>query len=293
LMYAFAADGSEIEVRIDTEGPHVSPAKPRRCAADCPAAVSPPVCTGSQLGAALKDAGLRGEERAVFTYSDAPSSLGGRGALWAVTVDGRGTVKVGSACKPVAGERFTPDALPVSAIRGAPDAVDVVDLVSMARQQSGLGDEAALLEIDARGVRPDGRLSLTSAEPSIVYTFAEPPTPSGRRWREVKVSAAGMPVTSTVTDMQPLPDRLRGDPPPLPRCSAAFAIKTAGNVPNVPLHVVFSVALAESGSWRVEADSSGLHHTISDSLCSARETLEEPAPAAPDKPSAPPKKRSR
>ncbi len=297
LTFLFGTDKSEAEVRIGPEGgAHAPVVQPRSLCggAPCRPAVPAPSCAIGQIWASLGVVGLLPDERGVFTYA-APKAPAVGAPVWSVAVANRGTIQIDPAtCRPLAGETLAPPMLPIAKIPGAPSAVEPVALVALARKQSGLREDAALLEIDARGVRRTGLVDLNLPEAGITYTFAEAPTAQGRRWREVFLRKEGMPVTSTETDGLSVPTRLLGEAPPLPLCSVAFAIKTAEGLPEgAVVRVTYSAeASAEaSGEWRVEVSSLGLRHRVSDGVCEAWEGLEKTGSTArPQKPGAPKKK---
>jgi hypothetical protein len=240
--------------------------------------VPAPTCSFAQIRNAARVVGVKDDEAAFVTYADGrgPDGSGHNGPEWLVSAFDRGRARIdASSCQPAEGERLLPAALPIGSIPGGPAEVDPIATLPLARTQSGLGPDAVLLEIDARGLGSNGRVDLTSREAGIDYTFAEPPSSTRRRWRVTHLTKDGMPVISTDQDQLPIPSRLSGAVTP-PSCTLAFVYTTLGDIAD-GARVRFLYAAdpisGEAGEFRIEAASIGLHRTISDAECAAWERL--------------------
>jgi hypothetical protein len=280
LAFTFVGDADEAEVRVDANGMHAPSVRPRSTCdgKPCRVAVPAPKCSMAQIrAAATAEAGLRPEERALVRYGDGqpPDGSGAPGPEWVLSVVGRGHVRLDPAsCKPASGERLLPAALPLASIPGAPKDVDPVALLALARAQSGLGDGAALLEIDARGVDAAGHVDLASEGSGITYTFSDPAAGATRRWRVVEVGKNGMPVTSAEGDTTPIPSRLTGIASP-PTCSFAHVYRTVGNLPQgATARVTYAAdTTGQGGAFTIDVPSVGSHRRIGDAECAAWEKL--------------------
>lgn len=282
LVMTFLTADREIDVRVDGRGIHSGRVQMRKpCTPDnCLAPVPTPQCTFAQIREQAAAAGLREDDRALVTYSDsrkAPNE-GAAKPEWVLEVNGRGRIHLdASTCKPLPRERLLPPALPASAVPGAPHDVDPVGILSLARTQAGLGDDAELHEIDARGVKPNGKVDLASVESDITYMFADPAGVKGqnRRWRRIRVTADGIPSPSLEGDTSPPPARLSGALKP-PACSFAHAYKTLGpSAAGMPAHVVFGAdaVSGQGGEFRIEVATSGVRKRIGDIECAEWEKL--------------------
>ena len=208
-----------------------------------------------------------------MTYLDgrADSGDGTGGPQWIVEAPGRGRVRLdATTCKLRPRERLVPLPIALSAVPGAPQDVDPGALLATAREQAGLADDALLLEIDAHGVKANGRVDLGAVDGTITYTFADPPGTPRRRWREVRVTAEGIPSVSMDNDVMPLPARLTGPVSP-PTCTFADAYRTlgaeAGNAPARVVYVADAVS-AKRGEFRIELGASGIRKRVADAECS-------------------------
>lgn len=268
--FVYLDGGAESEVRVDNIGVR-APRKHdvTKCGdQSCRFSIPPPQCTFAQIWEGARAVGLEQDDSMYVSYADGRSYSDAAGPKWYLTVPDRGRVRVdATTCKPSAGERFLPAAIPLWKLPGQPN-LDPTELLPLAKNQSGLGPDAQLLEIEARGM-VDGRVDVYG---SIVYTFADPrgDGKSPRRWRQVKVSVGGMPVTPTTTDTQPLPQRMAGPPPPPPRCSFAslynlFRVVLAG----ARARVTYGADASGAGKWTIETPETG-SHTVTDAACDAK-----------------------
>jgi hypothetical protein len=222
-------------------------------------------------------AGASDEDRIRATYSGGP-----KGAEWSLAIEGRGTVVLEDAsCKPLSRERFRPAARLLASIPGAPSAVDPLVALPLAREQSGLGPDSTLLEIEAKGVGSDGTVDFGQPDRHITFRFSDPESLpiAERRWRQVTLSAEGMPVTSTANDREPLPTRIKGPVAP-PRCTFA-QIWSLGLPPkDARARIIYGAddSHTEAGEWTLEAPSLTSRVTHSDLSCVAPSPSPGPAP---------------
>jgi len=282
LEYVFLANEGESVIRADAAGLHAPRSAPwPPCAPDkpCRFSVPAPTCTFPAIRAAASAVGVGDDDRALVTYADgrAPNGSGTNGPEWTVTVAGRGAAHFdATTCKPVAGERLVPAALPLAEIPGAPKDVDPIALLPIAKARSGLEADAVLLEIDVRGMSSAGKVDLSAPDTGILYTFADPPRGAQRRWRVVEVGKYGIPVTSTSDDHLPLPTRLESGGIDAPACTLSFLFTTIGTMPaDATAHVVYAPDSAnpEAGALTVDVPGAGIHRTLTDAMCRAWEKL--------------------
>ena len=189
-----------------------------------------------------------------------------------LSIAGRGSIRLDEKdCKPLPRQRLRPPSLPMEKIPGAPK-VDPLAIVALARTQSGLDDDAALLEVDARGVNEQGLVDLTVPDAGIMYTFAEPLGQKHRRWRQVFVRHDGMPIVADDGEIAVLPVRLFGAAVPPPRCSfgEARTYMTRGLRPgNALAHMTYGPDLAflNISQWSLEIATSPSRRTVTDLDC--------------------------
>jgi len=271
LAFIIATSETEAEVRVDASGLHGPRKQPRaECEGrPCRKSVSQPRCTTLQLWDAAVAAGARDEDRVRASYA----ATGESGPQWSLSIDERGTLTLdGANCKAISRDRIRPPKTPLSAIPGAPAGVDPIEALPAARNQAGLGGEARLLEIEAKGVGADGKVDFGAAEASIVYRFADPDTVpmAERRWRQVTLTSEGMPITSVASDREPLPIRVKG-PVALPRCSFATAWAMAKLPKDAKARIIYGAdaSFPESGLWTLEAPTMSARLARSDMGCAA------------------------
>lgn len=267
LAFTFAADDQEHEFGVDGAGMHGARKvrQPMCEGGPCRRAVAAPRSTLAQVWDAAQELGARPGDRLSATYLQ-----GASGPEWSLSAEGRGLVRLADASrKPLGKERLRPPALALSAIPGAPR-VDPLEALAIARGQSALGLDAAILEIDARGVGSDGRVDLKEANRSITYRLSEPESvpPAERRWRHVKLTQEGMPVTPIATDHDAPPPLLKGlvDQP---RCTFADAWARGGFAPDAKVRIIYRAATSqpESGQWTLDAASLTEELIVSDKKC--------------------------
>jgi hypothetical protein len=276
LKFAFLTEDVQADVHVDAQGVRPGRLQPRERCGDtvCKSAVPPPQCTFARILEASVPAGLDKADRAFVKYAAAAADRAGSGPEWTVSVAGRGSIRLdGQSCKPLPREKLRPQALPLAKIPGAPRDVDPLEIVAVARTQSGLEDDAALLEIEARGVRDNGRVDLSAPETGITYIFAEPLGQARRRWRQVSVRRDGMPISADEGNSTPLPVRLLGMSAPAPRCSFAQAREflTRGIPAAAPARMTYGPDLAsgQTGLWTLEIASLPSRRTVGDLDCEA------------------------
>ncbi len=277
LSYVFVAGEVESHVRVDAAGVHAAIPHPRSICGDHPCGAIPatPPCTFAQIREAASKVGLGADDRAYVSYAD--QREGDPGPGWSLSVVERGSIRLDAAtCKPLARQRLLPVSLPLAGLPGAPREVEPMNVLPLARTQSGLDTDAVLLEIEARGLGVSGKIDLTTGDGGITFTFADPPSvPTAvRRWREVLVDKSGMHLTP-IKGWLPLPSRFSADIMP-PTCSFAGAFKTVGAVPAGATGTVRygrGSGSAESGELDIVVPSAGLHNVISDAECAAGEKL--------------------
>lgn len=277
LTYHFATDTEEAIVRVDKAGMHAPATQPRTKCGErpCAAALAPPKCTLAQIWDASAASGLGPKERAVAKYGDTQTLSDRPSPEWAVTVDGRGELRIDvETCKPLAKNRLRPAPIPVSSVPGGPREIDATAVVPLAKTQSGLDPDAVLLEIDARGVGPKGRVDVSQTGNEVVFTFADPPGTAGtRRWRQVTVNATEMTVTGDENGRAPSVAAQGGAPPP-PLCTIARAREymtlgtTAGDA---DAHITYGADTVsqQAGQWWIDVASTGVRRRVTDNECDA------------------------
>jgi hypothetical protein len=273
LRYEFITEDVKSEVIVDGSGMHTGRMEPReRCGeAACRGSVPPPACTYAKLMTAARSAGLGTSEPAFVRYSASTKERAGT-PEWLLGVAGRGAIRMNAVtCDPLPRERLRPAALAVKDIPGAPQKVNPLEIIGLARTQSGLPSDAVLLEMDARGVTSAGFVDLSAPDASITFIFAEPLGQSKRRWREVLVRPNGMPIVSDDGDWSPVPARLAGPAIPTPRCTFAGAREhmTRGSVDVGLAHVTYGPDLAfpTIGVWSLEAANLASRRSMNDLEC--------------------------
>ena len=265
---AFATPETEVQMKVDAAGMRVDREQPRTMCEGrpCQKSVAAPRSTFAQLWEAAVGLGALDGDRVSVTYGEDTS-----GPEWSLSIDGRGFVRLADGTnKPLTRDRFRPPAVPIASIPGAPHDVDPLAVLSLARAQSGFGPAAAILEIDARGVGANGLVDLGEVNRSVTYRLSEAasvPT-SERRWRQVKLTAEGMPITSIATDDDDLPTLVRG-PVDLPRCSFAEAWARGGLPADSTARVIYRAegAFPEAGEWTLDAPSLGTQLSFTDRQC--------------------------
>ncbi len=291
LAFTFADEASSADVRVDAEG-FRGPRVEGRAQCDgrpCGRALKVPQCTFAQVWEAATKVGARDDDRLRATFSG-----GEAGPEWSLAIDGRGTVVLDDAtCKPRSRERFRPPARPLASLPGAPSAVDPIKVLPIAREQSGLGPDSALLEIEAKGVGSDGTVDFSEADRRIVYRFSDSESLpiAERRWRQVTLDAEGMPVTSIASDRDPLPNRVHG-PVALPRCTFGQVWSLGLLKKDARAKIIYGAdeTSTEAGQWTLEAPGLAARVTHSDLAC-----VEPPPPSAdaPREKSAPEEKKEK
>lgn len=285
LIFTFGTPDAQAEVRVDRAGIHSPRKKPRaRCGGDvCARPVTPPHCSFEEVAKAAMSAGLREGDRPLIVYENARSQVGGAPEpAWFVSLNQRGTVQIDAqTCKPATGETIRPPALPLAAIPNSRDGVDPLELVALARTQSGLGKEAVLFEIDARGVPSSGRIDLTARDVSIVYTFGDPPSvpAAERRFRRVSVTSQGIPIVpSAATDV---PTYFKA-PIDLPQCTFSRAHRVMGDTFHDALaHIAYGPTQEsqDAAQWTMALPSADLFLAVSDRVCVSWEKFQgKPSP---------------
>lgn len=266
LKLVFVTDVAESVVGIDSGGVRAPRIQGRSLCADrvCRPPVPPPQCTFANIFDASLKAGLTPADHPTIAYTSEGGAPG-----WLVTVADRGSIRVdATTCAPFARERLRPPSLPVGKIPGAPKDVDPLAIAQLAQEQSGLESDALLLEIEARGVGPDGHVDLTSPGAGIVYVFADPVASTARRWRQIRVGPDGIPVVSGDGDREPLPVRFFRSETPAPRCTfaeaRAYLTKSQAAADRVRLTYGPDPA-TQLGTWTIESVSA--RQTSSDSEC--------------------------
>lgn len=277
LRFQFVSESLQSDVVIDSRGVRAGHKQPReRCGGQpCQQTVPiPPTCSFPAIVTAAREVGLDEKERPFVRYAASVGEGAGAMATWAVTVQGRGTVRMDAeSCKAFPRERFRPQPLPLEKIPGGPR-VNPMDLVALARTQSGLEPDALLLEVEARGVTEGGRVDLSDPESGITFVFADPLGFKRRRWRQVTVSRAGMPITADEGDQTPLPVRLSGMIVPPPRCTFAQARDyltrgIPGGVASARMTYGPDLASGQSGLWSLELTSLPSRRLVVDVECEA------------------------
>lgn len=271
LTFVVATPETEAEIRVDAAGMH-GPRKQPRAECDggpCRKPVSTPECTTARLWEEAARAGARDDDRVRASYA----ATGDSGPQWSLSIEDRGTIVLdGASCKALSRDRIRPPKAPLSSIPGAPGGVDPSEAIAVARDQSGLGPEARLLEIEAKGVDARGKIDLAQADAGIVYRFADPESVpmAERRWRQVPVGRDGMPITSIASEREPLPLRVKG-PVASPRCTFAAAWAMAGLPRDAKARILYGAdaAFPESGQWTIEAPSMSARLVRSDMACAA------------------------
>lgn len=279
LKIVFVTDNTEADVRVDPDGIRAPRLQGRSQCADrpCHPAIPAPQCSFAQIFQAALAAGVAPNDRPLITYASEGGALG-----WVVSVPDRGRIRLDPAtCAPFPRERLRPPALPLAKIPGAPRDVDPIGIEPLARAQSGLEQDALLLEIEARGVGSEGRVDLNAPDAAIIYVFADPVASTVRRWRQVKVGPDGMPVTSGDGDREPLPIRFFRSATPPPVCTfkeaRAYLALAQPNVGTVRLTYGPDPA-TQLGQWTLE--SSGARQTFSDSECEVSTKTKQKIPSA-------------
>lgn len=272
----------EVEVETDAEGMRGVRKLPRGLCdgRPCRAPVAPPRSSPAQLWAAAQALGARDDDWLSVSYG-----AGAERPEWSLSADDRGMVRLADGTnKPMNRDRFRPPALPLASIPEAPR-LDPLTALATARAQSGFGEHSALLEIDARGVGSEGRVDLGQASRSIAFRIAEPSTiaSSERRWRLVKITSEGLPVTSTATDHDALPALVHG-PVETPRCSFADAWARGGLPPDATARIIYRAERpgTDAGEWTLDAPSQATEITFTDRACAlAVGKVMAPRPSSP------------
>jgi hypothetical protein len=277
LTFVFVTPDAELNVRVDSDGMHAGRRRPRSICVDQPCRwpVPAPHCSFAQIREASVAAGLGADERSLFTYADRrenqPTAEAGPG--WSVSVVDRGHIGFDAAtCKPLPRSRLLPLALPLESVPGAPREVDPMNVLPLARTQSGLEPDAVLLLIEARGVGATGKVD-ASTDGAIAFTFADPPTEpaKSRRWREVQLDKSGLAI-KVLNEGLPVPSRFAADVR-VPSCSFAHAFKTLGAPPGSVGTIRYGrPAGAVESEFDVAVASTG-RRAISDTECAAWERL--------------------
>lgn len=267
LHLTLGAADSEVEVEVDAAGMK-GVRRSTRAMCDgrpCRSAVAAPRSTLAQLWEAATALGARDDDRLVLSYKE-----GDAGPEWSISAEGRGVLRLADGtAKPLNRDRIRPPALPLASVPGAPK-VDPLEALAPARVQSGFGAHAAVLEIDARGVGADGRVDLSEATRSITYRLSEAesvPTVE-RRWRQVKLTSEGMPLTSSATDHDALPALVKG-PVDLPRCTFAEAWARGGLPADATVRLIYRAekSVPEAGEWTLDAPTMSTQITFTDRQC--------------------------
>ncbi len=277
LRLEFVNDAVQSEVTVDPSGVHPGHKLPRERCGDgfCrPSLVFPPRCSIGSIVDAARNVGLEKDTPSRVQYATGVGDRAGVGAEWIVSVDERGSVHLdGATCKPLPRERFRPPPLPVARIPGAPHEVDPLAVAPLARVQSGLDADAALLEIEARGVSARGVVDLDEPGSGITFTFAEPLGSKRRRWRIVSVRRDGMPIASEFGDRSALPVRLAGTVVPPPRCTFAQARESLTRGASTPgtAQITYGpdIASGQTGLWSLEMATMSSRRTEGDVDCEA------------------------
>jgi hypothetical protein len=274
IVFAFATADTEAEVRVDHVGVHGPHKEARaRCGGEpCRASVASPKCTSAQLWEAAKSVGLGPNDKAQVNYSSSRQRTTEAEPEWFVKIAGRGTVRFTSDCKPLPRQRFIPNAVPLEALPDAPR-VDPLKVLPLAREHAGLESDAVILEIEAKGLGTDGRVSLVGGDRGIIYTFADPDSvpAAQRRWRQVNVGAQGMPMVAPESDREPMPLRFKGAVL-APRCTFERIWKILGQVPkDVTARVTYGRDSSGTASemWTIEVPTMGARQSTSDRVCAA------------------------
>jgi hypothetical protein len=234
--------------------------------------VPPPKCTFAQVWAAA--VGSRPDvERALLTYSArTEEELGG--PVFTIEVPGVGRARVdGETCALLPRERLRPPAVAVSALPGSPKPLDPLELVAVARKQSGLDDDAVLLDVAAKEVGAKGRVDLGSGG-SIVYVFSDPASVPAqqRRWRQVEIRAGGVTTTGDETKGTLPPQYDVALPPPTCSFAAAHAYVMLGRSGAAATVQRISYAKepgSHEGRWTIELGTSDARVAITDAECSS------------------------
>jgi hypothetical protein len=284
LSFTFGTADMEAEVRVDRAGVHGPRKKPRaRCGTDvCSRPVTVPHCTFEGVAKAAMGAGLREGDLPLIVYANARSEVGGAPEpAWFVSLAQRGTVQIDAqTCKPATRETIRPPAVPLAAIPKWRQGIDPLDLLPLARTQAGLGNDAALFEIDARGVQSNGRIDLSARDVSIVYTFGDPPSvpEAERRVRRVRVTNQGIPIAPSSS---PEAAARSKKAVALPECTFARAHHVAGDSFYDALAQITYGPTQESpdaAQWTVDLPSVDLHLAVSDNVCLTWDKLQGKPP---------------
>jgi hypothetical protein len=291
LVYTFVSDEDEADVRVDQAGIHAPRVEARKTCGGkpCSLPVPPPTCSFAQIWDAATAAGADPADRALVTYAEGTSPIGGsNGAdLWRVEVAGRGRIYVdGAACKPAARNRLRPRALAVNGVPGAPAAVDPMATIALARKQAGLDDDTVLLQLEARAVTANGRVDLGSADGRVIYTFSDPESVSinSRRWRQVELGPDGMSVKVDETH-RPLAANFDLAVVP-PHCNLedarAYMMAKQTVAPTSPVRITFGPSVtSHEGRWTMDVGGTDLRQEITETECEAWTRLHRDPQTAP------------
>ncbi len=275
LAFGFLTPDVFTDVRVEADGVHGPRSQARSLCTreECGEPLPAPHCTFAEVYAATREAGLGEHERAFVKYGIGRVEGATAQPEWTASVAGRGVVHIDAqTCRLRARELLRPAPKPLASLPGAPKAVDPMAMLELAKAQSGLGADAILIDLDARGVDRRGLVDIGDRRNSVSYAFSDPPKESAeRRWRHVKVDADGMTLAPADED-RPSGVALQSGAPPAPLCSVAHALEfMTRDVPadGTRARVTFGTDIVSPGvgQWSMESTTIGLRKKVSDSEC--------------------------